>query len=118
MSQPAPFLSNHWHGVLHVDPERAAGWSDEEVARRWCSLFRGQALVESWQAGEALSAADSDAVETLIAQWRARLVDISWFMRCLNEGIARMANREDGSAKGGSGRGGFAARRCWMRRRC
>jgi len=38
-------------------------------------------------------------VAEIIATWRYRLMDISWFMRCLNESITCAANKED-SCKG------------------
>ena len=31
----------------------------------------------------------------MVEQWRKRLMDVSWYMRCLNEAIAREANKED-----------------------
>jgi len=34
-------------------------------------------------------------VNEIVDQWRHRLSDISWFMRMLNEPIARQANQED-----------------------
>ena len=34
-------------------------------------------------------------VEETAEIWRSRLMDVSWFMRSLNEYIAREANRED-----------------------
>jgi putative transposase len=81
-------LSNHFHLVLRVDSERARRWSDEEVVERYGRLFPRAA--ELWQGF-------SQATKALrVAQWRARLSDLSWFMRCLNESIARRANKEDG----------------------
>ena len=37
-------MSNHCHLVLSVDQERALGWDDREVGRRWMALFGGTAL--------------------------------------------------------------------------
>jgi putative transposase len=89
-------MSNHYHVVLRVDPARAQEWSDEEVIGRWRQLFRGGVLVERFLKGETTTRAERDKVAELTAQWRERLRDISWFMRCLNESIARQANQEDG----------------------
>lgn len=88
-------MSNHYHAVLHVDTDRASGWDDDEVIRRWRMLFGGGTLIERYMAGQCASEAELDAVRDIAAEWRGRLVDVSWFMRCLNEGIAREGNRED-----------------------
>ena len=91
-------MSNHCHLVLSVDQERALGWDDREVARRWMTLFGGTALVRSFVAVETLSEAQLAAVALKVDEYRKRLFDISWFMRCLNEPIARMANAEDNAS--------------------
>jgi putative transposase len=82
-------MSNPCHGVLRVDSARAQSWSTEEVISRWRRLFRGGVLVERFLKGEATTRAERDKVAELAAQWRERLADISGFMRCLNESIAR-----------------------------
>jgi REP element-mobilizing transposase RayT len=89
-------MSNHYHVVLHVDREQAEGWTDMEVIKRWHQLFAGHPLTHRFLAGESLLKAERKLVAVLAALWRSRLMDISWFMRCLNESIARQANDEDG----------------------
>ena len=89
-------MSNHYHVVLHVDKARAAGWSDAEVAERWLQLYKAPVLVERWLAEPAaLGAPELKVVADIIDQWRERLHDLSWFMRGINETVARMANAED-----------------------
>ena len=87
-------MSNHYHLVLYVNSDRARKWSKEEIIERWTVLFRAPNVVKRWQSGEALEA-ERQAAERIIEGWRNRLVDISWFMRCLNEHLARRANIED-----------------------
>ncbi len=89
-------MSNHLHLVVRMDQEQAFGWSDEEVAERWLQLFGGNPLVRSYLArSENLSQAQQEVVGREIRKYRERLYDLSWFMRCLNEPIARWANAED-----------------------
>ena len=87
-------MSNHYHLVLHVDAARARQWTREEVVARWSRLFKRPVLIERWQQSECDEAVRA-AVEEIIADWRGRLFDISWYMRCLNESLARLANAED-----------------------
>jgi REP element-mobilizing transposase RayT len=88
-------MSNHYHVVLHVDRETAESWSLDEVIERWHRLFSGNLLSQRYLRGDALGKAEMNVLEKSVAQWRQRLVDISWYMRVLNESIARQANAED-----------------------
>ena len=88
-------MSNHYHVVLYVDQQRGLDWSDADVIERWHRLFRGSELSRRFCRGETLDRAEQRALAEQATAWRERLVSISWFMRCLNEPIARNANRED-----------------------
>jgi REP element-mobilizing transposase RayT len=87
-------MSNHYHLVLHIDRTRALRMTPEEVVRRWSTLFSAPPVMQRWLKGEAVQA-EAELVNALIATWRVRLHDISWFMKCLNEHLARRANAED-----------------------
>ena len=89
-------MSNHYHVVLHVDRDRALAWSKEEVCERWMQLYKGHMLVDRWlKEPKSIDRATQTAVDDIIESWRDRLYDISWFMRGINERIARMANEEE-----------------------
>ncbi|WP_028863806.1 transposase [Psychromonas aquimarina] len=88
-------MSNHYHLVLHINEQEIETCSDLDICQRWCLLYSCPVLVSRWQAGELTSEAERNAALVVIAEWRRRLADISWFMRSLNEFIARKANKED-----------------------
>jgi len=89
-------MSNHYHIILRIDQDAADAWTNREVAERWLQLFKGPDSIKRWLAGDVSGQGELDRVGSLIDLWRSRLKDLSWYMRCLNEYIARLANQEDG----------------------
>ncbi len=88
-------LDNHLHLLLRIDPDVAAGWSDEEVVQRWGRLFPPRDSLRQ------VLPVSADWIKQRLddPQWvatmRERLQNIGWFMKCLKEPLARLANRED-----------------------
>src|SRR5665811_389911 len=58
-------------------------------------VFSGPLLMHQYLGNADLTATELERVAELFTTWRNRLSDLSWFMRCINEPIARMANCED-----------------------
>lgn len=91
-------MSNHTHLVLHIHKEMSDTWNTEEVIRRWHRLCNGTLLSHQYQHPEQRKQMPEShlfTIEETVNIWRQRLTDISWFMRYLNEYIAREANKED-----------------------
>lgn len=87
-------MSNHYHLVLRINSQQAKRWSEGEVIARWEQLFSIPLIVNRYAQGIAVPAEVAEA-KTCIEEWRNRLSDMSWFMRALNEHLARRANEED-----------------------
>ena len=88
-------MSNHYHVVVKLDPGRVHEWTDEDVVNKWIQLFPRQAKHKNAEElAEIRKAAMLMDPERLMVL-RDRLGSLSWFMRCLNEPLARLANQED-----------------------
>lgn len=86
-------MSNHFHLVLKVNS--TADWSEQRVLMTWAGLFDLPLICEKYIRGELLSKMEMDFVSKKSDEYRSRLSSISWFMKCLNEYIAKRANIED-----------------------
>lgn len=88
-------MSNHFHVVLHINQDKVKSWSTLEVLQRWHKLHKGTLFTQQYMRGEAQPDFALALVEASVETFRNRLMDISWFMKELNEPIARQANLED-----------------------
>jgi hypothetical protein len=68
----------------------------DDVLQRWTCIYKGPALIQKYRQGDRLHATERALCDVLTQTYRERLSDLSWFMKCLNEPVARMANKEDG----------------------
>ncbi len=89
-------MANHYDFVLKISPDQVAEMEADDIMDRWCALFRGPILVQRYRDGETLEPHELTGISDIVNVWRAQLSSISWFMRCLNQPIARQANIEDG----------------------
>ena len=89
-------MNNHTHVVLCVNKALAKNWSTDEVLRRCHKLHKGTLLTQKYVNGDTLSQGELITLDDTVEIYRKRLYEISWFMRDLNEHIAREANKEDG----------------------
>jgi len=88
-------MSNHLHLVLHIDSETVRNWSVVDVLERWHKLHKGTTFTQHYLLGGTLPAYVIALAEAAAEPYRERLMDLSWFMKELNEPIARRANLED-----------------------
>ncbi|MDE0451129.1 MAG: transposase [Gammaproteobacteria bacterium] len=90
-------MSNHFHIVVHYDPNACLAWSDDEVANRWIEAFPPRPRPRQDR-----DVAKAEARTTLLGdparldRARRTLGSLSHFMKHLKQPIARRANAEDG----------------------
>jgi len=89
-------MDNHLHLVVRTRPDLAHNWSTDQLAARWWALFPQRRCSDGHPA-EATAEELQKLIcsEAAVADKRRRLANVSWFMKCLVEPIAKRANRED-----------------------
>lgn len=84
-------MSNHYHIVVRLDPKRTNKWTDKDIVDRWLARS-GTKKSKRYLREQSKRLLEQP---NKINQIRSRLGSLSWFMRFINEPIARSANAED-----------------------
>ncbi len=89
-------MENHYHLVLRVNRDKAKRLNINQVYDLYTSIYKtSKPLAQAFFDKNASKQLKRMAKATIL-KWRARLYDMGWFMRSLNEFIAKQANAEDG----------------------
>ncbi|SET19944.1 transposase [Thalassotalea agarivorans] len=88
-------MHNHTHIVLNVKKDLAESLTDTEVINRWHKLTKGTHLTRQFIQEGSVPEPLKSQLKCDIEKFRSRLFSISWFMKLLNEFIAKHANIED-----------------------
>ena len=104
-------MSNHLHIILRTRPNQVKNMETEEAAKRWYKLFpKRRTKKGNPEEPTELEIKALANNEDKIAEIQDRLGSISWFMRCVNEYIAKLSNKED-KCKGRFWEGRFSCQR-------
>ena len=88
-------MENHLHLLVRLDPEELKSWSDEEVVRRWITVYTPRNLDLDDEKTTQMWIDHHAKDEKAVARYRERLGELGWFMKALKKPLARMANKED-----------------------
>ena len=86
-------MSNHYHLVLKINSTE--NWNEKQVLAYWSELCQPKLICQRFLKNEPQSKAELEMVYIQTDIYRKRLMSISWFMKLLNEYIAKQANKED-----------------------
>jgi hypothetical protein len=94
-----------------MDPHKVDNWTDAQVVDKWINLSPHKKSHPKAAERAAIRRTTMLEDKERILELRDRLGSLSWFMRYLNEQIARRANKEDGCT-GKFWEGRFKSQRC------
>ena len=91
-------MSNHYHLLLKTRPDKTESLKDADVAKRWFLLFPPKVKKSITSRADQILAHEIDLLNNpkKLVIYRERLGSLSWFMKSMNEHIARKGNEESG----------------------
>jgi len=87
-------MNNHYHLVLKINSTEK--WSEKQVLAYWSELCHLKPLCQRFLEDDSMTYGELEIANRQTDVYRKRLMSISWFMKLLNEHIAKECNKEEG----------------------